>query len=723
MKTILLLLLLTNISFAQPHPNLILTKQDAVSIQKSWDKYPLFKKTFNEVEQKIDKVLMTEIDVPIPRDAAAYTHEKHKQNYNEMFLSGILYQITKKEIYAEFIKKMLLKYAELYPTLGKHPAAKSESPGRLFHQSLNEYVWLVHSSQAYDCIYEYLTPDERKAIENNVFRKMAEFFVTERVHELDLIHNHGTWSCAAVGMAGIILNDKELVDKALYGSLKNKEGGFIKQLETLFSPDGYYTEGGYYVRYALMPFFVFAEALNNNFPELKIYEFRDQILKKGFYSAIQLTYTNGSFIPINDAIKDKNYLSPEIVIALNLVYKNYGQDKTLLGIASKQNSVMLNEAGLLVARDVAQQKSFSEFPYKSVEYSDGANGDEGGIGLIRFGSIKDQSLISMKYTGHGLSHGHYDKLSFLYYDQGREIIQDYGSSRFVNVEPKYGGRYLPENKTFAMQSVAHNTVVVDEKSHFDGKRNISEQFHSDKHFFTSSDPNFQIVSAKDFHAYKDVEMQRTMAMVNDITFPKPIVIDVFKVKSNNEHQYDLPYYYMGHLIETNIDYKAHDQNRTLLGKSNGYQHLWNEAEGKGNGKFQITWLNGERFYTITSNADSSTKVFFTRVGGSDPNFNLRSDPGVLLRWNGKSHIFASVVEPHGNFDGVKEFTAGAKGMIDEINVILSNDEYTVIEIKGKQKLNWMLMINNGEPSDLAIHSLEIQGKKFEWVGNYNLLKN
>ena len=199
----------------------------------------------------------------------------------------------------------------------------------------------------------------------------------------------------------------------LYGSKKDSNGGFIKQLETLFSPDGYYTEGGYYVRYALMPFFVFAEALNNNLPELKIYEFREQILKKGFYSALQLTYTNGSFIPINDAIKDKNYLSPEIVIALDLVYKNYGQDKTLLGIANKQNSVMLNEAGLLVAKDISQQNSFLEFPYKSVEYSDGANGNEGGISLLRFGSFKDQSLLVMKYTGHGLSHGHYDKLSFL----------------------------------------------------------------------------------------------------------------------------------------------------------------------------------------------------------------------------------------------------------------------------------------------------------------------
>ena len=722
MKLILSFLLFLTTTFAQTHPNLLLTKSDVQVIRDDWNKYPLFEKTLNGAKQKIEIALSNPIDVPVPKDAAAYTHERHKKNYTEMQLAGILFQVTKDVRYAEFIKKMLLKYAELYPTLKQHPAAASNSPGRMFWQSLNEYVWAVHTTQAYDCIYDYLTATERKLIEENVFRIMADFFVTERVHELDLIHNHGTWSCAAVGMLGIVLKDQDLIDKALYGSQKNKEAGFLKQIELLFSPDGFYTEGAYYARYALMPFFVFAEVLNNNLPELKIYEFRNQILKKGFYSTIQETYTNGAFIPINDALKEKNYLSPELSIALDLVFKRYEKDLTLLGIAKKQNIVMLNGAGMLVAKELSQLKSLPDFNYKSVEYSDGANGDEGGISLLRSGPFNDQSLLVMKYTGHGLSHGHYDKLSFLYYDQGREIIQDYGSARFLNIEPKYGGRYLPENKSFAMQTIAHNTVTVDGESNFKGKIDLSEKYHSDKHFFSAADTNFQIVSAKDLHAYKNVTMQRTMVMINDKQFVKPIVVDIFKVTSPNDHQYDLPYYYMGHLIDSNIKYDAHIKERTLLGTANGYQHLWNEAEGKGNGKFQITWLNGERFYTITSNADSTTKIFYTRIGGNDPKFNLRTDPGIMMRWKGKSHVFASVLEPHGNFDGVNEFSAGAKGMIDEINVIGTSDEWSEIEIKGKQNLNWILMINNGAASEVEKHSIEFGGKKYEWVGNYNLLK-
>ena len=70
--------------------------------------------------------------------------------------------------------------------------------------------------------------------------------------------------------------------------------------------------------------------------------------------------------------------------------------------------------------------------------------------------------------GFGMEHGHYDKLSLMVYDQGRELLPDYGAARFLNIEQKDGGRYLPETKTYARQTIAHNTVVVDEKSDYDG---------------------------------------------------------------------------------------------------------------------------------------------------------------------------------------------------------------------------------------------------------------
>src|SRR5690606_1358906 len=200
------------------------------------------------------------------------------------------------------------------------------------------------------------------------------------------------------------------------------------------------------------------------------------------------------------------------------------------------------------------------------------------VSILRWGDPSDQSAMLFKYGSHGLSHGHFDKLQMLFYDQGREIIHYYGAVRFLNVEQKSGGRYLKENNSYAMQTVAHNSVVVDEKSHFNGERSRSEKHHPDRYYVNLDDPNFQVTSAKADSVYEGVQFHRTIAMVKDENLSKPILIDIFRINSEEEHQYDLPFYYMGHFIYTNFEYNPFSKERTILGAKNGYQHLWKTAE-------------------------------------------------------------------------------------------------------------------------------------------------
>jgi hypothetical protein len=721
------------------HPRFALTKQDVNILVAHRGKFPMLDQAFGDAELMLERAFKKPMDVPVPLDAGGYTHERHKKNYGEMYNAGVLYAVTKEIRYAEFVRAMLLKYADLYPTLKPHPAATSKKTyGKLFWQALNENVWLVNTAQAYDCVYDAIAPADRAMIESKVLRPMAEFLSSG--DELDLIHNHGTWNCAAVGIAGYVLSDTNLVAKALYGTKKKKEGGFLRQLELLFSPDGFYTEGPYYVRYALQPLYVFAHAIDNAQPELKIFDYRNQILKKGLYAGLQLTYTNGAFLPINDALKEKTYLSPELMIAVDIAYKRYGADRNLLGVAMRHGVVMLNEAGVAVARDAAAELASAKAKglcatdalppvvWGSVEFTDGGSGEAGGLGVLRSGDNSDQSLLCMKYTGHGLSHGHYDKLTFLYYDQGQEILQDYGAARFINVEPKFGGRYLPETKGFAMQTIAHNTLTVDSASHFGGIEDVSEKLHADRHFYSAADSMLQVMSAKCTTAYKGVQMQRTMTMVRDKQFAKPIVIDVLRVVSADEHTYDLPFYYLGHFLATNTTYTAFDKQRRALGSKNGYQYLWNEAEGEIPAKqgvansLRFSWMAGNRYYSLTSNADSATRVHFTRIGAGDPNFNLRNEPAIMLRRKVRSTVFASVIEPHGRFDGTREFSEGATGTVSDVRVLASNDEGTVVEITGANSLKWTFCVANGAASDTATHSITAGGATYSWKGNFSLVK-
>jgi type III secretory pathway component EscR len=97
--------LISNLGGQTVHPNLVLTNSDVKLIKESLGTAPLFDRTYNKTKAKVDEALTQQIVVPIPKDAGGgFTHEKHKQNYNEMYQAGILFQVTGEDKYAKFIK-------------------------------------------------------------------------------------------------------------------------------------------------------------------------------------------------------------------------------------------------------------------------------------------------------------------------------------------------------------------------------------------------------------------------------------------------------------------------------------------------------------------------------------------------------------------------------------------------------------------------------------------
>jgi hypothetical protein len=510
------------------------------------------------------------------------------------------------------------------PKLPLHPERRQgkNNPGKLFWQSLNEAVWLVYTSQAYDMISASLTSAQNTKIVQGALRPVALFLSEESPATFNKVHNHGTWLTAAVGMTGYAIGELDWVEKALYGLDKSGKGGFLRQLDELFSPLGYYNEGPYYQRYALMPFVTFAKAIQTNEPERKIFEYRDGIIIKAIDTIIQLSY-NKLFFPINDAIKSKGIDTIELVNGVTIAY-GYTQDSGLLDIAKLQNQIILTGDGLKVA-EALDARLATPYDFKSIAFCDGANGEEGALVIMRQESRGEQAVL-FKPAAQGLGHGHFDKLTWQFYDNGNEIVSDYGAARFLNVEAKYGGRYLPENKTYAKQTVAHNTVVVDERSHFRGKVSTGNKYHPELLFFANTEQG-SISSAQIDKAYKGVNLKRTLALVKLPEIDKLLVIDIFDIDSKKKsHQYDLPLHYQGHLIDTNFSLQTNTSSLPVLGKKNGYQHLWLTAQATPEkGLAKVTWLNDNgKFYTQTSLVDGNTDVMFTRIGANDPNFNLRN---------------------------------------------------------------------------------------------------
>ncbi|WP_299715856.1 alginate lyase family protein [uncultured Tenacibaculum sp.] len=719
------------------HPNLILTAKGVENIKKNIGTIPLFDHSLTLTKSEVDKQISKGISIPVPKDmAGGYSHTQHKINYATMQKAGVLFQLLDNEKYALYIKEMLMGYANLFPTLSRHPEARSYARGKLFWQCLNDANWLVYTSQAYDSIYNWLTKEERDFLETNLFRPYADFLSVETPQFFNRIHNHSTWGCVAVGMIGLVMNDEELIQRALYGvkndgisseaidndggTIKSKgnKSGFLANLDSPFSPDGYYTEGPYYHRYALYPFLIFAQALQNKKPELKIFEYKNGVLLKSVSAILNLTDEDGEFFPLNDGQKGMSYHNQSLISAVDIAYFFGKQDQGLLSVAEEQNQVQLDETGMAVALAVKEGKA-KPFQKESIELSDGANGDEGAIGIVRAQQNDQKLTLVMKYSAHGLSHGHFDKLSFSLYENGEEVIQDYGLARFVNVEQKNGGGYLKENKTWAKQTIAHNTIVVDESSQFKGKYKASSKHHAEKYLFDVKNEKVQVVSAKENNAYEGVQLHRTMLMVSDTTLTTPFVIDITKVTSEAEHTYDLPLYYFGQKIDSNLDVTSFSEIKPL-GKKHGYQHLWKEASGNSDKELtQLTWLHNQRFYTLSSISTNKDEFIFGRIGANDPNFNLRRDPVFIQRKTNESDaLFVNILESHGKYDPVSESSIQAKSNIKSVKVIYDETDYTALSLTFNNEKNGIVIIANQDSSEYKKHKLTIQNKHYSWTGAY-----
>ena len=707
-------------SAADEHPRLGLAAAEVRDLKADWARSALFSAAVDRARARIDPLLSSPPDVPAPRDpGGGYTHERHKANAILLAEAGALFQWTGESAYADFARRLLLEYAGMYPELGLHPERKEQSPGRLFWQGLNESVWLVYAIQGYDAVHDALGAPERERIETRLLRPMARFLSVESATTFDRIHNHGTWAAAAVGMTGYVLEDRGLVEMALLGTRRDGKAGYLAQLRQLFSPDGYYLEGPYYQRYALMPFVLFAKAVARNEPHRQIFAYRDGILVRAIRTAIQLTYA-GKFFPVNDAIPDKGLDTVELDHAIAIAHGVTG-DPAFASLVGDGAGLVLTADGLrlALAREAGQA---TPFPFASRHFRDGADGDRGALTVLRAGASRPGSALVFKATSHGMGHGHFDRLHWMFYDNGAEIVADYGAARFLNVPQKHGGRYLAENETWAKQTVAHNTLVVDAESQFGGAASPANRSWPANHFYHVGD-GIQLVSASETDAYPGTLLRRTMALVEVPGLDHPLVVDLVQARTDEPGRFDLPLYFKGDLIESNPRVIAAESLQPVGAKS-GYQHLWRLGGTRAapNDRIAVTWLREGRFYTYSLVANDALEVLFTRVGAGDPDFNLRPEPGILFRADGVRELdMVAVLEPHGEYNAAREYTIQSASQVARLRRFGADGKDLVeIETGGGRRIALALSY---DPAPDRVHSIVTAGGSYRWRGFHEVFRH
>lgn len=217
-------------------------------------------------------------------------------------------------------------------------------------------------------------------------------------------------------------------------------------------------------------------------------------------------------------------------------------------------------------------------------------------------------------------------------------------------------------------------------------------------------------------------MMRTMAIIKKSNFENPFVLDILNVLSDTEYQYDLPFHFMGHVMQANFEYES-PASLEPLGNANGYQHLFVEGRGHpATDNAKLSWMEYDRFYTLTSTTQESDELLFTRLGANDPEFNLRRDPAFIIRRKGIGNtVFISAIESHGGYSPVSEIAINSSSLISSIEILRNDDRYTIVSIADVQGSSLLFFLARKDASSTSRHEVRIAGRPYMWTGPYNIV--
>lgn len=692
--------------------------EDMAALRTQHGQPGLMGRSIRLLEASLAPYLGQPSNIPGHGEAGSDAHNRHQLNHRLCESAGTLFQITGKQRYADLATDLLTRYADCYLALGFQKARNTNPAGRIFHQILNENMWLLAMSIGYGCVRSGLSAAQREHIEQQLLRPAVVMLTELYAHDFATLHNHGLWGAAAVGTCGLVIGDERYVSLALDGLAGDRQrGGFLAQISLLFAPSGYYIEGPYYHRFALRPLLTFAEALQAHRPELKIYEHKGGVIRTTVRALLSTVYPNGCLPALNDSSRTMSIHDDGLLLAAAVCNARYGEDPALHALARQQGRVWVHPAALGLAADADALADDAPPFWPSVELNEGPQGDKGAQGFLRARAADgDITQVVMNYGQHGMDHGHFDTLGITLFSRGDEVLREYGFARWLNVESKFGGRYLPENSTWARQTLAHNCVVVDRQTQNGGDRGRADAVHGVRHFFVGSGPVQAMSAFADDHC-PGVGMQRSVLLIAHEAFSHPVLVDLFRLRSETEHEYDYALQYAGQICEATVPLAYGRTQWSVLGQDHGYQHLLGVASGRITQPFRLTWLQGQRFNSWLC-AAAHGELLVAQLGANDAAFNLRRESTLILRQRARDHLVASAFETHGLFDESTERCHGARGVLSEIRILGHDERGSVVELRG-QTLHLVVMVSNlPDVTAQTPHELHLASGTYRWTGAF-----
>ncbi|MDF3128865.1 heparinase II/III family protein [Kiritimatiellaeota bacterium B1221] len=626
------------------HPRTFWDQQDIDEYKEMLKSSEVLQEQLAALERAMDELIVAGVNVPEPRkgDDGKWLHLPVKEVgaiHNRLGLDlsnlGMTYALTGKEKYAEFAKELFLAYAEAFPNYGagNRPGFNHDS-GIVFDQRLGDATWLIQVARGYDLIYNLpsITDEERQLIEENLLRKSAEF-IAKNSHVLRGATNWSAICTTAVLITGIVLEDQEMTDLALYGpggTKENPKGGVILHFsEKTISPDGLWSEGAMgYQGMAMQALVADAEILRHH--GMDMYSYRDAAFKNLFNSPIEMAYPDLTAPATNDSGRAS-------IVGREAYLWEYGY----LRYRDPRYLTILSHTGKSLAA------KFQQFPV-SIMYGDVSEGTEAfewksknffdvGYGILR-NTSKNGTVNLLMDTGKGGSHDHPDKLNIDVYAFGDQLIPDPGIVWYE--QPLY--------KNWYANTIAHNTVVV---NMLNQKRAPSYQLT-----FLSGD-RIGMQRGNSGEVYTGVMVDRSLFMTQDY------IADIYGAFASLPRLYDLPWHIRGE-VKTELEFDAFKFKAPM---ERGYSELIN-----------IKATTTSDPYKVRFELEAGTAIFHasggeeTQVILGDGWLRLERPTTIIQRRETGNTIYGNVVEL--DVDG--------ESMIKDVQVSGTlEDGYGLLEIK------------------------------------------
>lgn len=560
------------------------------------DKCQIALKTVDDTHHRCPKC--GEVYSGYPYDNVIYSR-KHGRLTRDMEACAWGYALTGEEKYAKRTREILVGYAQRYSSypyhsanMGKKTDKPSRSGGHVYEQTLNESSWMLSVCNSYDLIRTsgVLSESDHNAIRGDFLLKVYENMAKHKAGK----SNWQTYHNSAFMLIGGVLNEVELVRQAI----EDSENGFYYQMKVSVLPGGMWYENSWgYHFYTLGA----VQRITETARRLGIDLHSTPQLKDMYTVAMDYQMADGTLPRFGDATTSRIYG--------RLYEAAYHQWKDPLFLSVLPDPPTWDS--ILYGRTDMPEAVEQDAEFKSV-LKEGA-----GHAILQTDADKGRSSAVLTFGPFGGFHGHFDKLSFVYFGLGRELGYDPGRARSQAYR-------LPVHRNWYRATTSHNTVLVDRASQ-EGVEGACELF--------IASPELSAAAANTDKAYEGILHRRLL-----ILRPGFLVVgDILTSTDGKNHIFDWMYHNRGEKISTD---SANQTGEAPDGQ--GFDYIEDIRTGKADETITATISIGGDQVDVKVNGKANSAVLVgTGVGESV----IDRVPLIYVTREGQEAKFAAAIEP------------------------------------------------------------------------------